>query len=108
MNLLEFESLVREDSDFLDRILELDEITLDEGTYQLKVEEWTSECLLSYLEERGEEISDEEMEDDDFWFAVLQEAINHVVREEKYDHVVYIPPSLCGVAYGITVFLKSK
>jgi len=75
---------------------------------EVKIEKWESVCLWGYLEEIGYTPTEEEIEDEEFWFAILEEAIEYYKDKDGWDCYVYIPPEDCGEPYGITVWYSLK
>jgi len=71
---------------------------------EVHVEMWESICLWHYLDEVGHHPSNEEIKDEDFWFATLFDAIEYYKERDGWDFYIYVPPEECGEPYGMTIW----
>lgn len=70
-------------------------------------EEWQTICIEYFLEKYRYEI-DSEDEDyiEDVYWETLFEAIEEIKNNEGYDEVLYVPPEISNVVWGVTFYLR--
>lgn len=68
------------------------------GVSTIMGEVWTIDCIEHLLDE-------DDVDDDDLWDYV-QDEIDKIVLEEKWDGYVYIDPETSEEQFGITIFYR--
>lgn len=83
-------------------------IDIDGMSVQLMGERWGSECIIEYLEKihkPKEEVREMEYEEIE---SYLDDAIDSVVEEEKWNGFVYFDKEESGEEFGLTIFYRCK
>ena len=71
-------------------------------------ERWADECIVDYLEKTDPEEYARREEDDDWEDLedLVQDAIDHVLRIEKWKGYAFIDSEESGEPFGLTIFYK--